>query len=59
MKEQYYDFVLIRKQGEPDKLRLLDYKEVNKFLSAITDLYDYIDCLKYEIKKLNTGQKGI
>jgi|TARA_Y100000310_G_C20603760_1_gene774404 hypothetical protein len=44
--ERYIKFLLIRKDGEPDKFRLLDYEEMNKFLSTVTATHDYVKCLE-------------
>ena len=42
----FIDFLLIRERGVPDRLRLLDFKEVNKILGILTAKDDYIKCLE-------------
>ena len=58
-RESWVDFLLIRgAKGEPDKIRLMDMREVNKILAKVAAAHDYAKCLEDEIIKQEARRKG-
>tara|TARA_R100001530_G_C4316299_1_gene154467 strand:- start:1489 stop:1803 length:315 start_codon:yes stop_codon:yes gene_type:complete len=56
-REQYIDFLIVRKQGEPDRYRLYDQKALNKFLSTVMATHDYVQCLEGGIIQFEVRRK--
>lgn len=52
----WLDFILIRKDGQPDMIRLMEINDVYKLLSRVSAAHDYAKCLEGGILQYVLGE---